>query len=337
MAPLISVVVPCLNERATIGLLLEAVRGQTLPPGGIEVVIADGMSTDGTRQVIADYTRAHPELRVHVLDNPDRSIPAALNRAIAASSAGVVARLDAHSVPAPDYLARCLDLLAHTGAANVGGAWDIRPSASTWVARSVAAAAAHPLGAGDARYRTGGPSGPVDTVPFGAFPRAWLARVGGYDETLLVNEDYELNHRLRQAGGVIWFDPSVRSAYFSRPDLASLARQYERYGFWKARMLRRYPRSLRWRQAIPPVFVLVSVALAVIGLFVPLAAQALAVQWILYGLLLGAVGLERAAARRYLPLLVGLPLALAVIHLSWGVGFWRRLLTSGSRPNHGPA
>ena len=337
MAPRVSVIVPCFNERATIGLLLEALRSQTIPSGDIEVVIADGMSTDGTRQAITDYTRAHSELRVRVIDNPDRSIPAALNRAIAAASGQVLARLDAHSVPAPDYLTRCLELLEQTGAANVGGAWDIRPSASSWVARSVAAAAAHPLGAGDARYRTGGPPGPVDTVPFGAFPRAWLERIGGYDETLLVNEDYELNLRLRRAGGVIWFDPSVRSIYFSRPRLKSLARQYERYGFWKARMLRRNPRSLRWRQAVPPVFVALTAVLALLAPFLPVAAAALAVQWTAYGLLLAAAGLERAAAHRYVPFLLGLPLALAVIHLTWGVGFWRGLLTPVSRPHHGPA
>lgn len=331
MAPGVSVIVPCFNERATIGLLLEALRSQTVASSGIEVIISDGMSTDGTRQAILEYTRAHSELHVRVLDNPDRSIPAALNRAIAASSGAVVARLDAHSVPAPDYLARCLELLTQTRAANVGGAWDIRPSASTWVARSIAGAASHRLGAGDARYRTGGAAGPVDTVPFGAFPRTWLDIVGGYDETLLVNEDYELNLRLRQAGGVIWFDPSIRSVYFPRPDLAALARQYFRYGYWKARMLLRHPGSLRWRQAIPPAFVLLTAILACLAPFFSPAATALAVQWSVYALLLLAAGVERAVSQRNLPLAVGLPLALAMIHLTWGTGFWAGLVTGRRR------
>src|SRR3989304_7761914 len=120
------------------------------------------------------------------------------------------------------------------------------------MARPIAAAASPPLGAGDAGYRVGSQAGEVDTVPFGAFRREWLERVGGYDESLQTNEDYELNVRLRRAGGKIWFDPSIRSVYYARSDLAQLWRQYYRYGFWKARMLLRYPGSIRWRPALPP-------------------------------------------------------------------------------------
>ena len=132
-----------------------------------------------------------------------------------------------------------------TEAANVGGVWDIRPGGEGWVARSIAAAVAHRLGAGDAGYRAGARAGEVDTVPFGAFDRRWLERVGAFNEELLTNEDYEYNYRLRQAGGMIWLDPSIRCVYFARPTLSALARQYWRYGFWKAHMLTRYPRSLR--------------------------------------------------------------------------------------------
>ena len=199
MPPHVSVIVPCYNEAETIGLLLEALHAQTLPREQFEVVIADGLSTDGTRQILADYVDRHPEAPTQLVDNPKRAIPSALNCALAASQGDIVIRLDAHSVPSSEYLDRCLETLASTGAANVGGRWDIRPPTQAWAARSIAAAVSHPLGAGDARYRTGGRPGPVDTVPFGAFPRHWLEKVGGYDERLATNEDYDLNVRLRES------------------------------------------------------------------------------------------------------------------------------------------
>jgi glycosyltransferase involved in cell wall biosynthesis len=329
--PHISVIVPCYNEAATIGLLLEAVAEQDCGRGALEVLLADGMSEDATRQVAAEIAGRYDDLALRIIDNPDRNIPAALNRAIEAGRGDVVIRLDAHSIPAPDYLRSCLEVLKATGAANVGGQWEIQPSARGAIARSIAEAGSHPLGAGDARYRTGGQAGPVETVPFGAFPRTWLEAVGGYDETLLANEDYELNLRLRRAGGVVWFDPRIRSVYFARPSLPALARQYFRYGFWKGRMLLSHPESLRWRQAAAPVLALSSFALAVLSLWVPPAALLLALEWGGYAAVLLVCGVERAVRRRHWHLVWGLPAALATIHWTWGAGFWWGILTGWTR------
>ncbi len=207
----ISIIIPCYNERTTIQLLLGAIRDQTYPSEDLEIVIADGMSTDGTREAIRAYASDHPEMNISVVDNPKRIIPAALNTAIRHARGGTVIRLDAHAAPERDYVERCFKTLERTGAANVGGLWVIKPGGEGWVARSIAVAASHPLGAGDARYRISGDEGPVETVPFGAFQRAWLKRVGDFDETLLTNEDYEFNTRLRKAGGIVWFTPSIRS------------------------------------------------------------------------------------------------------------------------------
>jgi glycosyltransferase involved in cell wall biosynthesis len=306
---------------------LEAVRRQSYPLERIEVVIADGGSNDGTRRVITDYADAHPELRLKLVDNPKRVIPAALNTAIDQASGEVVMRLDAHSEPTPDYVVRCVETLDRTQAANVGGVWEIQPSQPTWVARSIAAAAAHPLGAGDARYRISGAEGPAETVPFGAYRRDWLDRVGDFNEELLTNEDYEYNVRIKQQGGVVWFNPSVRSVYFARANLSQLGRQYARYGFWKARMLLRHPTSLRWRQALPPLVALSTAGLLVGGLFAPLALGALAIEWAAYATVLGLAGLREAVRHRSSSLAVGLPLALATMHLSWGAAFWWGLLT----------
>lgn len=325
--PRVSVVIPCLNEAGTIGGTLEALRHQSPPAAGFEVLVVDGGSTDGTRSIVRDFAERHPEPQVRIVPNPERNIPAALNRGVAAARGSVVIRLDAHSEPAADYIERCLDTLARTEAANVGGRWQIEPGGPGWQARSIAAAAAHPLGAGDARYRVSGGEGPVDTVPFGAFPRAWLDRIGPFNESLLSNEDYEYNVRIRQAGGVVWFNPSIKSTYFARSSFRSLARQYARYGFWKARMLLRFPRTLRWRQLLPPLFVLVALGLAVVAVLWPLATPLLALQWGGYALALLAAGLGAAVDEREPTLFVGLPVALALMHLSWGTSFWVGLLS----------
>lgn len=328
MSVKVSIIVPCYNEHRTIGLLLEAIYGQTYPLSDMEVVIADGMSTDGTRDVIQAHSLAHPDLVVHVVDNRDRIIPAALNRAVEAAYGEVIIRLDAHSIPKPDYVERCLAVLDATGAANVGGVWEIKPSGEGWVARSIAVAAAHQVGAGDARYRTGGEAGEVDTVPFGAFRREWMKRVGPFNEDLLTNEDYEFNLRLRQAGGEIWFDPSIRSTYFARHSLPSLARQYARYGYWKARMLNRYPGSLRWRQALPMLFVLTTLMLVCAAIFWYPARLLLGVQLGLYAAIVVLMSMMEAFRKRDAGLISGFPLAIWIMHFSWGGAFLWSLLSA---------
>ncbi|GMR10843.1 MAG: succinoglycan biosynthesis glycosyltransferase ExoA [Anaerolineae bacterium] len=321
MVPQVSVIVPCYNERNTITSLLEALRKQTIEPDQFEVVVADGMSSDGTRETLQAYADEYPSFDLHLLDNPSRSIPAALNKAVDGSVGRVIVRMDAHSLPSTDYVERCLEVLRETGAANVGGVWEIRPLGQGWLARGIAAAAGHPLGAGDARYRIGGKAGEVETVPFGAYLRKWLDRVGPFNEELHTNEDYEYNLRLRHAGGVIWFDPSIQSTYYARPDLPSLLRQYIRYGYWKSQMLRLYPDSIRWRQAIAPVFVITLLGLFFAGLLHPAAWVALLATVLVYGSVLVIVGVWEALSRADPGLAFGIPSALAVMHLSWGGAF----------------
>jgi glycosyltransferase involved in cell wall biosynthesis len=294
---------------------------QTHGPERFEVIIADGMSTDSTCDRIDEFQRNHSELNHRLVENPERSIPSALNRAIETSHGDPIIRLDAHSIPSPDYLRRCVEVLEATGATNVGGVWEIRPRFDTWMARSIATAASHPLGAGDARYRIGGKAGPVDTVPFGAFRREWVERVGPFNEEMLSNEDYEYNTRIRQAGGLVWFDPSIRSIYFARASLIDLARQYWRYGYWKARMLVDFPGSLRWRQVLPPLFVLTTIGLGLAGAFWSPARALLGVQWALYGAVLLSAGLIRAFQAKSPGMILGLPLAITTMHSGWGAGF----------------
>ncbi|KPL70051.1 glycosyl transferase [Ornatilinea apprima] len=317
----VSVIVPCYNEQTTIRLLLDAVYQQSYQRDQMEVIIADGMSTDGTRAQIQAFQAQHPDLLVKVVDNTRRIIPAALNRAIEAASGSVIVRLDAHSRPDREYVARSVaDLEAGLGD-NVGGVWMIQPGADTWVARSIAVAASHPLGVGDALYRFTDTASEVDTAPFGAFRRELVERIGFFDETLLTNEDYEFNTRIRLSGGRVWLDPQIRSEYFARKNYGDLAKQYWRYGYWKLRMLRRYPKTLRWRQALPPLFVLSLVGLAILALFWHVALQLLILEAGFYlGVLLTA-SVPLAARHRDPRFLIGVPAAVAVMHLCWGAGF----------------
>ncbi len=333
LSPFVSVIVPCYNEEATIGLLLDALYRQTYPRDRMEVVVADGMSEDGTREAIAAWQARHPDLSVRVVDNPRRIIPAGLNAALRAAQGEIIVRLDAHSVPAEDYVERCVaDLQAGLGD-NVGGVWEIHPGGPGLIAAAIAAAAAHPLGVGDARYRYTTTPGEVDTVPFGAYRRELIERIGPYDETLLSNEDYEFNTRIRLAGGKVYLDPRIRAVYFARPTLRALARQYARYGFWKAQMLRRYPKTLRWRQALPPLFVLGLVGLPLVGLVWPWAWGLWGLQVGLYATALLGVGVQLGVRHRQPGWVGAVPLAMATMHLAWGTALLWGLVARRAVPS----
>ena len=335
--PAVSVVVPARDAAASLRAAVRSALDQQVP-GELEVVIAVGPSADDTIDVARRLGAADP--RVRVVDNPAGLTPSGLNAAVAAATGEVVARLDAHAVLPPGYLAQAVaDLRAH-GAANVGGRQV--PSASTGWRAAVAAAMRSPVGAGGATYRVGGAPGPVDTVYLGVFRREALAAVGGFDERLVRNQDYELNHRLRDAGGIVWFDPDLAVAYQPRGTVGGLARQYAEYGRWKRVVLRLHPGSLRLRQAVPPLFVvalLVGLVAGVLGTVLGpsrvagVTLPALAGWWPLALLLLAWVvvllaGAVRATDRA--PLVAPTVVALAVMHLAWGLGFLtcrpRRLL-----------
>lgn len=336
MQPFVSIIVPCYNEEATIHHLLDAILAQTYPRAQMELVISDGMSTDKTREVISAFQSAHSDLSICVVDNTVKTIPAALNQAIKNSRGEIIVRLDAHSMPIPEYVERCVAAHEANKGANIGGVWEIRAGANTWVAESIAFAAAHRLGVGDAMYRLNAKEGAVDTVPFGSFRRTLLDQIGMFDETLLSNEDYEFNTRVRESGGKVWLDPSIRSVYFSRSTLGKLASQYWRYGYWKLQMLKRYPHTLRWRQALPPIFVLSLFAFLVLSLFIGLARWLLAAQLIVYCSALGLAGLKLAIEKRKGFLLIGLPLAISTMHISWGAAFlWSSIASPFSADKHG--
>ena len=326
--PSVTVIVPCFNEQATIQRLLEALLNQTYSHEKMDVIISDGKSTDHTRSIISTFKSRHPNLKLTVIDNPGGTIPSALNEALDQAHGEIIIRLDAHSVPFPDYIER--SVLAHQERLgdNIGGVWQIEASEDSWIARSIAAAAAHPFGAGDAHYRLTPSPRFVDTVPFGSFRKELIRRIGRFDETLRTNEDYEFNARLRLAGGKVWLDPSIRSIYYSRSRFHQLARQYARYGFWKWRMLQRYPSTLRWRQALPPIFALSLVFLSVLSLWLIPFRYAFVVFTGAYFLILGLAGLNLAIHHKKAYLLIGFTLAIVIMHTAWGFGFLWSMIAS---------
>jgi glycosyltransferase involved in cell wall biosynthesis len=311
-SPSVSIVIPALDAAGSIERSLAGATSQDYP-GQLEVVVAlaAGPGEDATRHAIQQTGGD-----VVVVPNPGRSAAAGLNAAVTAATGEVIVRCDAHAVLPPWYVTKAVETLLSTGADNVGGRQV--PRGQGFFSRVVALAMTHPLGAGDARYRIGGEAGPTDTVYLGVFRKSTLVALGGFDETLDRNQDYELNWRIRQGGGTVWFDPELAVEYEPRPTPGALWRQYFDYGKWKRRMLRRHLGSVRPRQLAAPL-VLIALATATVLLFTPWRMWGAAI-WLGYTVLLLLAAAMTALRRQAIEALV-LPFAWAVMHLAWGSGF----------------
>jgi glycosyltransferase involved in cell wall biosynthesis len=309
----VTVVIPVLNEIDTIAAAVRSVQAQDYE-GRIEIAAADGGSTDGTKEVLDSLAAEDPA--VIVIDNPARSVASGLNVAIAASTGEMIVRCDGHSVLPPEYVSTVVAALQETGAANVGGVQ--HPLGMAVVERAIAAAMSSRLGSGGVAYRSGRTPGPTDTVYLGAFRRETLEALRGFNESLSCNEDYELNYRIRAAGGVVRLDPTLRVEYRPRSSFKLLWRQYYRYGRCKRRMLRLHPEALRLRQLGPPGFVLGLLASLILafGPF-PMLSVILPAGYLAIATVFALLGVIRR--RDFAALLM--PVALATMHTSWGIGF----------------
>ncbi len=331
----VSVIVPCYNEEKNIGFLLEALNQQIYPLELIDIIIIDGLSTDQTLEVINDHKEKNNKLNIKVLSNPLKNIPSALNIGIRNSSGEVIVRMDAHSIPDPDYIRICVEDLNNKLGSNVGGRWIIIPGSKSKMGKCISLAASHPFGVGDAKYRYSSEAGYVDTVPFGAFYRNLIDEIGYFNEDLLANEDYEFNVRIRNSGRKIYFDPRIKTQYVARDTIPNLSKQYWRYGYWKFRMLRKNPDTLRWRQAIPPVFVAGIILLGLIAFFIPITRFLLVSLMLLYVLVLFIGTLSVINLKKEPFCLFGIPIAIIVMHFSWGLGFLFSLITGLRNNKHG--
>lgn len=315
--PFVSVVIPMRNEGDHIRPCLEAVLAQDYPSGQIEILVVDGCSTDHSRDIVAQYAEQYPH--VHLLDNPHQTTPAALNVGIRQAQGKYIIRIDAHTIVATDYVRQCVTLLESTNAANVGGR--MQPMSHTFMGQAIALCTSSKFGIGDSRFHYDAREQYVDTVYMGAFRREIFDQVGLFDEDLIRNQDYELNIRIRQAGGKILLSPRIISFYIPRSSLSALWRQYFQYGLWKVRTLQKHPSSLRVRQIVAPLFVSVLFSSLLLGCFwFPAVWLFLLVigSYLLANLVASTIVAGRGGWR-YLPLL---PIVFAAIHLAWGLGFW---------------
>jgi glycosyltransferase involved in cell wall biosynthesis len=326
--PAVTVIMPIRNEGAFITRSLGAVLDQDYPAELMQVLVADGMSDDGTREMVVELARTHPDHDVELVDNPGRIVPTGFNAALDRARGDVIVRVDGHTIVAPDYVSQCVAALAASGADNVGGRMDAEGSGP--VAAAIALATSSRFGVGDSQFHYATGEHWVDTVYLGAWPREVFARVGPFDPEMVRNQDDEFNYRLRAAGGRILLTDRIRSRYYSRASLRTLFRQYRQYGLWKVRVLQKHPRQMSARQFVPPVFAAVVYGGAVLAPVSPAVRRAWTASLGAYALaaLTASMSVARRAGWRHLPVL---PAAFAAVHVGYGTGFLAGLLRFRAR------
>jgi glycosyltransferase involved in cell wall biosynthesis len=316
--PGVSVVVPVLDEERHLREAVEQMLRQDYA-GPLEVVLALGPSRDRTDEIAAEIHAADP--RVRLVANPTGRTPAGLNAAIADASYDVIVRVDGHALVPRDYVATAVEVLRRTGADNVGGV--MAAEGVTPFEQAVARAMTSTLGVGAAAFHVGGGEGPAPTVYLGVFRRSALERVGGYDESMVRAQDWEMNHRIIETGGLVWFTPRMRVTYRPRPTVRALGRQYFEYGRWRREVARRHPDTLSVRYLAAPLALLGIVVGTLLGLISLEGGGILAVGWLApLGYLALVVGGSVVVGRGLSPgAWVRLPVVLATMHLCWGMGF----------------
>lgn len=323
--PMVSVIMPVINEERHLQHSVERILQQDYP-GGLEVIVAVGPSRDRTAEVAVDI--AARDARVQVVENPSGKTPSGLNAAIQIASGEVIVRVDGHAMIPSDYITVAVETLQTSGADNVGGM--MNAEGTTDFEEAAARAMTSRFGVGGAAFHVGGSAGPALTVYLGCFRREALDRVGGYDITMERAQDWEMNLRIRQTGGTVWFNPDLKVTYRPRPTLGALARQYHDYGRWRREVATRHPETVSLRYLAAPIAVVAVIVGTVLGLL---------------GLLLGApwlavIGFAAPAGYLVLDLLaslvaagtkprltigaaLALPMVYATMHASWGFGFLR--------------
>lgn len=311
----ITIVLPIRNEAGSIRSCLDAILAQDYA-GPMEILVADGMSTDGTRDILAEYQRSFANIRI--IDNPGKIVPTGINAAIRHAIGDIVIRIDGHTLIAPDYITCCVETLQRTNADNVGGRMTAVGESN--FGSSVALATSTPFGIGNSIFHYANLEQETDSVYMGAWPIAVFEKIGLFDEELVRDQDDEFNYRLRENGGMIYLNPAIQSVYTTRSNLKSLWRQYFQYGLWKVRVLQKHPGQMSLRQFVPPTFVL--------GLVVSLLLT-LTTAWGKWPLLLSAGSYLLAnlfaslltAARNGWKCGFNLPIVFMTIHVSYGLGF----------------
>jgi len=335
--PFVSVLMPVRNEGSFIRRSIGAVLAQDYPHDRMEVIIADGLSNDGTRNLIEALRLQNPNVRL--IDNPGKIVSTGLNAALRVANGEIIIRVDGHCEIAVDYVRRCVSHLAKADIEAVGG--PLETLGETYTAEAIAAAMSSTFGVGGSAFRIGAKDARfVDTVAFPGYRRDTIQRAGPYDEELVRNQDDEYNYRVRKLGGQILLSPDIQSRYYSRSSFFKLWKQYFQYGYWKVRVMQKHPRQMQPRQFVPALFILALVVLLITGPIGPF--------WFVNQLVFGtallayvvlsfaaSVSAARKTGWRLLPLL---PIAFTIIHFAYGSGFlvglarfWNRWRDHGTR------
>lgn len=313
----VTIILPCRNEVKHIRACIDSIFHQESPGCEIEVLVVDGMSSDGTKEIVEEYARQEPRLRI--IDNPERIVSSGLNAGIHAARGEIIVRMDAHTTYAPDYVRQCINVLETTGADNVGGPWLAR--GNTWLQRAIALAFGSPFSSGGAGSHRVSYEGEVDSVYLGCWRKDTLERLGPFDRELVRNQDDEMNLRLVLSGGRVWQAQSIRSWYWPRSSLSELWRQYLQYGYWKVRVIQKHRMPASIRHLVPGSFVGLLLLFAILA---PLLAWSRVVLVGLLALYLcvnaGAVIItcRRYEHWKYIPVM---PLVFAAYHFGYGLGF----------------
>ena len=330
----VTVIMPIRNEGSFIDRSLGAVIEQDFPRERMQILVADGRSTDDTRARVQELGRRNPGLALEIVDNPGGIVPTGMNAALRRAKGEVVVRVDGHTIIERDYVQRCLDALSRTGADCVGGRMDAVADAA--LGRAVALATSSPFGVGGARFHYSPREEEVDTVYMGTWPRELFQRLGGFDEEMVRNQDDELSYRIRERGGRIMLDPSIRSRYYPRTTLRTLWRQYFQYGYWKVRVMQKHPLQMKLRHFAPGALVATLLLTALLSPFAAAARLAFAGVAGVY-LLANLVASAWTARRADLASAPWLPVVFGALHLSYGAGFLTGLFRFAGRWGERPA
>jgi glycosyltransferase involved in cell wall biosynthesis len=322
--PLVSIVVAARNEARTLEKCLLALQAQTYPSDKLEILVADGRSEDGTPDIVRRF--GSDDARIRLVDNPNRTTPHAFNAGLRSANGSILGIMSAHAEATPDYVSRAVAGLHATGAWAIGGR--IIRAGVTPLQTAIASVTSSPFGVGDAKHNFAMGSGSVETVFPGMWPREVLERVGIFDSELERNQDDELSFRIREAGGTIWYDPTIAVVYQPRGTLRGLFRQYREYGMWKVRVWQKHPRALRPRQLAPPLWVAALVGGAAAG-FVTSAG------WLVASGAGGSYLVVMSIASRRLAgggsSALDVMKVFATLHLAYGIGVWQGLVRFAPR------
>lgn len=321
----VSIIIPCRNEIKYIEYFIISLLKQDYSLDNLEVIVADGMSEDGTRGILEQICKKHNHIRM--IDNPLKIVSSGLNLAISIAKYDIIMRMDVHTEYAEDYISKCVETLIQTRAGNVGG--PARTRAESFLQSAIASAYHSRFAVGGASFHFADFEGEVDTLPYGCWQKETLIKIGLFDEMLVRNQDDELNYRLIKAGYKIWQNPNICSWYYPRNSLRKLFIQYYQYGYWKVKVIRKYHRPAAMRHLLPGAFIVALLFSAVLTEFIP------NFRWILYlvlatyllFVLVGTVIISMNSSWRYFCIM---PLILTTFHTSYGMGFIYSLMKNAT-------